>query len=116
MRWCVIRLTIIWLSCTEERFLPIITIIKFFFCSSTTVRCGLWLPIQFSSIPDGPTHPSGWHFNCIVFSTNLFLWNWDVNPMYNPQPRGSRCLSSSGTSLLTCLAWETLPVATLPPA
>jgi hypothetical protein len=23
--------------------------------SSTTVRYGLWLPIQFSSIPDGPT-------------------------------------------------------------
>jgi hypothetical protein len=25
------------------------------FFSSTTVRCGLWLPIQFSSIPDGPS-------------------------------------------------------------
>jgi hypothetical protein len=26
----------------------------FFFFSSTTVRCGLSLPIQFSSIPDSP--------------------------------------------------------------
>jgi hypothetical protein len=55
-------------------------------------------------------------FNCIVFSTNLFLRDWDVNPMPNPQPGGPGCLSLSGTSLLTCPAWETLPVATLPPA
>jgi hypothetical protein len=30
--------------------------------------------------------PSSWNFNCIVFSTNLFLQDWVVNPMPNPQP------------------------------
>jgi hypothetical protein len=55
-------------------------------------------------------------FSFSVFSTNLFLWDWDVNPMSNPQPGGPGFLSLSGTSLLTCPAWETLPVATLPPA
>jgi hypothetical protein len=38
------------------------------------------------------------------------------HPMPNPQPGGPVCLSLSGTSFLTCPAWETLPVATLPPA
>jgi hypothetical protein len=40
-----------------------------------------------------PKRPSGWNFNCIVFSTNLFLRDWDVNPMPNPQPGGPGCLS-----------------------
>jgi hypothetical protein len=30
--------------------------------------------------------------HCIVFSTNLFLQDWDVNPMPNPQPGGPGCL------------------------
>jgi hypothetical protein len=34
------------------------------------------------------SHPSGWNFNCIVFATNLFLRDWDVNPVPNPQPGG----------------------------
>jgi hypothetical protein len=40
-----------------------------------------------------PKHPSGWNFSCIIFSTNLFLWDWDVNPMPNPHPGGPGCLS-----------------------
>jgi hypothetical protein len=32
-------------------------------------------------------------FSCIVFSTNLFLRDWDVNPMPNPQPGGPGCVS-----------------------
>lgn len=42
--------------------------------------------------------------------------DWDVHPMPNPQPGGPECPSLSETSLLTSLAWETLPVAALPSA
>jgi hypothetical protein len=42
---------------------------------------------------DTAKHPSGWNFSCIVFSTNLFLQDWDINPMPNPQPGGPGCLS-----------------------
>jgi hypothetical protein len=33
--------------------------LSFFFVSSTTVRCGLWISIQFSSISDGHIRPVG---------------------------------------------------------
>jgi hypothetical protein len=48
-------------------------------------------------------------------SQQLFLLLDEVVGLLpNPQPGGPGCLSLSGTS--TCLAWETLPVATLPSA
>jgi hypothetical protein len=47
---------------------------------------------------------------------NKFLWGEVVSLMPNPQPVGPRYPFSSGSSLLTCLAWEALAVAKLPPA
>jgi hypothetical protein len=35
---------------------------------------------------------SNTNFSCIVFSTNLFLRDYDVNPMPNPQPGAPGCL------------------------
>jgi len=50
-----------------------------------------------------------------LFSQQDFvLWDWDVNLKPNPKLGGPECLSLSGTSPVTCPAWETLPVAKLP--
>jgi hypothetical protein len=46
----------------------------------------------------------------------IFLWGGVVSPTPNPQPGGPGYPFLSGSSPLTCLAWEALPVATLPPA
>jgi hypothetical protein len=112
-----------------------------FFFTSATVHCGPWLAIVFlhfrrslaaarpcfsnldihflflRSFPKSYSETSVWlggQLYCFL-DKFVFLWDWDVNPMPNPQPEGPGCLSLSGTSLLTCPAWETLPVATLPP-
>jgi len=45
-----------------------------------------------------------------------FFWGEGAGLAPSPQPRGPGCLSSSGFYPLTCLAWVSLPVATLPPA
>jgi hypothetical protein len=50
------------------------------------------------------------------FSTKHFLWGGVVSPTPNPQSGGLGYPYLSGSSSLTCLAWEALPVATLPPA
>ena len=50
------------------------------------------------------------------FSTKHFLWDGFVSPTPNPQPGGPGYPFLSGSSPLTCLASEALPVATLPPA
>jgi hypothetical protein len=47
---------------------------------------------------------------------DTFLRGEVVSPTPNPQPGGPGYFFFSGSSLLTCLALETLPVATLPPA
>jgi hypothetical protein len=51
-------------------------------------------------------HSSGWDFNCIVFSTNLFLRDWDVNPMPNPQPGGPGCLLVWNLTLDLSSLWD----------
>jgi hypothetical protein len=50
------------------------------------------------------------------FSTEHFLWGGGLSPTPNPQPVGPGYSCSSGTSPLTCVACETLSVATLPQA
>jgi hypothetical protein len=54
--------------------------------------------------------------NFISFSTEHFLWGGVVSPTPNPQAGGPGYPFLFGFSPLTCLAWEALPVATLPPA
>jgi len=51
-----------------------------------------------------------------IFSGIGFFRDEVAGLVPNPQPGGSGCLSSSGFYPLTCPAWETLPVATLPSA
>jgi len=47
----------------------------------------------------------------------IFFFTGDiVGDMPNPQPGGPAYPFSSGSSPLTCPAWETLPVAMLPSA
>jgi hypothetical protein len=78
-----------------------------FFFSSTTVRCGFWLPIQFSSFPDGQLYRllNKFVFTGFGYQPNAQHPTWRI-----------KVSLVSGTSLLTCPAWETLPVATLQPA
>jgi hypothetical protein len=47
----------------------------------------------------------------VGFRHKLFLRCGVVSPMPNPQPGGAGYHFSSGSSPLTCLAWEALPVA-----
>jgi hypothetical protein len=42
------------------------------------------------------------------FSAEHFLWGGVVRPTLSPQPEGLGYPLLSGSSLLTCLAWETL--------
>ena len=67
--------------------------------SSLTVLGGLWplLPILEAS------------------QQNIFM-GWGFQPHDNSQPGEPRYPFLSGSSPLTCLAWETVPVFTLPPA
>ena len=73
-----------------------------------------------SSIPDSLTWVVFLSICHIVNLIVLFsqqacvLWGWDFNPLPSPQLGQARYISFPGTSLLTCLAWETLPVAVLP--
>ena len=50
------------------------------------------------------------------FSEHRFFFLGWGTPTPNPQPGGPGCPFLSGPSPLTCPAWVTLPVATLPPA
>jgi hypothetical protein len=50
------------------------------------------------------------------FLNNLVLWREVVSLIPNPQTGGPGYPSSSGSYPLTCPAWVTLPVTTLPPA
>jgi len=50
-------------------------------------------------------------FLCSTFITISFLLCGVVNPMPNPQPGGPGYPFLSGSSHLTCLVWEALPVA-----
>jgi len=60
-------------------------------------------------------HPSSLNlsslFLCSTFVTVSFLLYRVVSPTPNPQPGGPGCPFLSGSSPLTCLAWEALPVA-----
>jgi hypothetical protein len=58
-------------------------------------------------------HPSEADY---VVSEQLILRCEIVSPTLNPQPGGPGYPSSSGSYLLTCPTWVSLPVATLPPA
>jgi len=49
------------------------------------------------------------------FSAEHFLWDGVVSPTPSPHPGGLGYPLFSGSSLLTCLAWEALSVATLLP-
>jgi hypothetical protein len=72
------------------------------------VRINFWPHVWIASVVDTSSSRAlqsivyfGFQYNfppflmvsCIVFSTNLFLRDWDVNPMPNPQPGGPGCLS-----------------------
>jgi hypothetical protein len=63
-----------------------------------------------------PTFPLSIRGGCVGFVTVYFLRRGVLSPTPNPQPGGPGYPFLSGSSPLTCLAWETLPVATLPPA
>jgi len=62
-----------------------------------TVRCGLW--------------PVEQYFLFLNFITISSLLCENVSPTPNPQPGGPGYSFLSGSSPLTCLAWEALPVA-----
>jgi len=47
----------------------------------------------------------------VGFQNKLFLWCGVVSPTHNPQTGGPGYPFLPGSSPLTCLAWEALPVA-----
>jgi hypothetical protein len=89
-----------------------------------TARGELWPPFFYILQPSEPgssyadVHPS--EADCLVSEQFSFygVRLLASRPTPNPQPptRRTRVPSSSDTYSLTCPAWVTLPVATLPPA
>ena len=67
-----------------------------------------------SDLSCDPKHLSDCGFDCIVFSTSLCFMGLGCQPTAQPPTWTSKVsLFSWNLSLLTCLAWETLPVAML---
>jgi hypothetical protein len=85
--------------------------------TGTTAHCGLWPVEQDPSIfpichqlSPSSLNPSSF-FLYSTFATISFLLYGVVSPTPNPQPGGPGYPFLSGSSPLTCLSWEALPVA-----
>jgi hypothetical protein len=86
--------------------------------TGTTARCGFWPVEQDPSNCFPYLSPtlsiivkSIQLFPLFDFHNNIFLLCGVVSPTSNPQPGGPEYPFLSGSSPLTCLAWEALPVA-----
>jgi hypothetical protein len=90
----------------------------------STYCTALWPRRQYSSFTIGRHMTRACDFVLIVSvplqslntSQQLRLLRGAVNPAPNLQPGGPGYRLLPGSSPLTCPAWQTLPVATLPPA
>ena len=79
-----------------------------FFCLDLTFQVAIVIPVSKLLSSTSVSHPS--EAVCWVSEQIIFMV-WGCSPTPNPQPGGPGYPFSSGSSPLTYLAWEALPVA-----